>query len=168
MILLNGLYVDKILTELYYNLDKFIKNPTTKNKIKKIINLVNKISNINSIYKDLPIRDIVIYDIKNYEKLLSYFTENGFLWNSREIIVMETINQCIKENNNNVVFYIDKNSGRVSWSNQGYFSSVITKQTDKYFFMTEKDFYSYWDALKCVINNNIKNNLNDYYKHYIQ
>lgn len=153
-ILLNNIFVTRTIEYLkrYFSYDL---------NYYKYTYLFDNIFN-NNIVNILPQKYIIIKDVKNINKFVSYLNECGIIWLNGEIITPN--DSPFKTHDLNVYFVIE--NGMLSYTHS--LSWIEQNVRNNSIMLNENKFYLYWDSLERKFINNFKLFTHVNFKHYKQ
>lgn len=120
-------------------------------KLQELYELLDTKINIKQ-YRDFcNYKNIIIYDIKNVDKLFKYLFDNGIVWGSNKTCTMDNMPKEFKPSKEDTYIKLYNDDNRIYYGtgfNAFYTYSEIT--------LTEEEFYEYYEKYKKRINDNFE------------
>lgn len=116
-----------------------------------IYNLLCDVFDVDGYKNYINFKTITIYNIKNVEKLFSYFNKNGIIWGGGKKCTMDYFPKEFKPYEKGSYLKLYNDDCRIYYGS-GYSPILSTSSID----LTEDEFYIYYENYKKKINDNFE------------
>lgn len=151
----NKLYVSYINNKDFIKLFNNISIPWANNaidyKFKKLYDILNNYIDIKQYRNYTMFNNIIIYNIKNVEKLFNYFINNGIVWGCGNQCTINSIPKGFNPLDKGSYFKLYGDICKIYYG-KNYHSGLMCSETT----LTEEEFYEYYEKYKKRINDNFE------------